>query len=101
MKKQNTKELNIVGYAFIFIGFFLCLTVIGAIVGIPLMISGYIAIRKAQKQEEEEKAEQRAFETDNAERTRQAIADGIVEGLRKAKEAEVASTTTSTKETNK
>lgn len=99
MKKQNTKELNIVGYAFLIIGFLMCLTGIGAIFGLPLMISAYFMIRKAQKQEEEEKAEQRAFEAENAEKTRQAIADGIAEGLRKAREAEVASAT-STKETN-
>jgi hypothetical protein len=100
-KKYTSTETYVIGLLFMGLGFFSSLTLFGIIVGIPMFAYGVYLLFKAGKVLRQEKAEQRAFEIDNTERTRKAIADGIAEGLKKVTESETISTISSKKETQK
>jgi hypothetical protein len=99
-RKESSTELYVAGIACILVGIFFCLTIIGIIPGFMFMMFGLISILKGGKAQQKEKSERQAMEAENVEKTRKAIADGIAEGLRKAKEAELTSITISTEETN-
>jgi len=87
-RKETSSELYMMGIASILMGLIFCITIIGFIPGMIFVIIGVLSIVKGGKIQQKEKAEQQALEAENVEKTRKAIADGIAEGLRKAREAE-------------
>ncbi|MDY0130855.1 MAG: DUF5362 family protein [Methanosarcina vacuolata] len=99
-RKQTSGEYYIGGIGFIILGFVCIFTIIGAIFGIFYIMIGFLCLYKANKLQIKEKAEQQALEAENIEKTRKAIADGIAEGLRKARESELTNVAISTEETN-
>jgi flagellar biosynthesis/type III secretory pathway protein FliH len=58
-------------------------------------------LHKADKLKIKERVEQRAFDEENAEKIKKAIADGIAEGLRKARYTESTTVSTSKEENDK
>jgi hypothetical protein len=88
MKSNTSTTFYIIGIFLSIIGILFSITIVGAIIGIPLLILGLYLLREANKLKIEEMAEKRAFDEENAQRIKRAIADGIAEGLRKARDAE-------------
>ena len=101
MKKNTSTGFFLVGSLLFVIGILFSITIIGATIGIPMLITGSYFLHKADELKIKEGAEQRAFDEENAEKMRRAIADGIAEGLRKARDVESTTVSISKEETDK
>lgn len=101
MEKNTSLGFYLVGSLLLVIGILFLITIVGSIIGIPLIIIGSYLLHKADELKIKEKTEQRAFDEENIEKMRKAIADGIAEGLKKARYTESTTVSISEEETDK